>query len=434
MADISTYLRKIMEAVYGEEVRGSIYNALVAMNTESTNAMQYASTARDSAQAAATSAEASAQLAGQKAAEAVISEQNAATSEENAAMSEGNAGQRASEAGVYAAGAATSERNAANSEAVATQKAQEAHTSKEAAAQSAAEAEASESTTRTLRGETEVYAANAKADKEAADASKLAAQESESNAATSESNARVSEQNALAASNVAVQMKNAATSAKEAAEEAQDAAETAEANAKAAKETAETAAGDAEESAQDAENSAQTAQRYSGHPPRPDTTTKTWWIWDAESDEYVDSHIGSEIAGPQGISIDDIVLVSGDHTPGSSDIYEVQLSDGSTKRISVWNGRNGEGSGDVLGTGFDLVLPVSGWEDGELTVADERLLALSTYKYIIGADDASRAEFLDCCVQPKDIRTDGVITFTSEYTPTMDLTVSVVRLELAANS
>lgn len=308
MANIIQYLQRIRDAIYGEEVRGSIYDALDAMNTESTNAMQYAATAQNSAQASASSAQASAQLADQKANAAAASEQNASASKDSALLSEQNASQSAN---------------------VATQKAQEAYASKEAA-------------------------------------------------------------------------------------------ETAETNARAAKDTAEL--------------SAQTAQRYSGNPPRPDSTTKTWWIWDATNDEYVDSHIGSEIEGPPGVGVDDIVLVSGDHTPGSSDIYEVQLSDGSTKRISVWNGRNGEGSGDVLGTGFDLVLPVSGWEDGELTVADERLLALSTYKYIIGADDASRAEFLECYVQPKDIRTDGVITFTSEYTPTMDLTVSVVRLELAANS
>ena len=53
MANISTYLQKIMAAVYGEEVRGSIHDALAAMNTESSNAMQFAATAKDSAKASA---------------------------------------------------------------------------------------------------------------------------------------------------------------------------------------------------------------------------------------------------------------------------------------------------------------------------------------------------------------------------------------------
>ena len=336
MANLSQYLQAIMEAVYGEEVRGSIYNAIAAMNTESSNAMQYASTAQDSAQA-------SAQLADQKANAAATSEQNAATSKEYADLSAQNAFQSANAAAGYASDAVASKQNAVQAATAAALEAQDAHDSKAAA-------------------------------------------------------------------------------------------ETAETNATTAKNAAESAASAAAGSAQNAEQSAVTAQRYSGNPPRPDSTTKTWWIWDAEDEEYVDSHIGSEIEGPQGVSVNDIVLVSGTHAPGSSDIYEVRLSDGSTKQISVWNGRNGEGSGDVLGTGFDIVLPASGWANGELTVSDQRFVALSTYKYIIGADDASRAEFLDCGVQPKDIRTNGAITFTCEYTPETNLTVGVVRLELAVNN
>lgn len=50
MANISTYLGKILTAIYGEEVRGAIHNALAAMNTESSQAMEYAAGARDSAQ------------------------------------------------------------------------------------------------------------------------------------------------------------------------------------------------------------------------------------------------------------------------------------------------------------------------------------------------------------------------------------------------
>ena len=49
MADISSFLKKILSAIYGEEVRGSIHDALAAMNTESSSAMEFASTAKDSA-------------------------------------------------------------------------------------------------------------------------------------------------------------------------------------------------------------------------------------------------------------------------------------------------------------------------------------------------------------------------------------------------
>ena len=41
MADISSFLKKILSAIYGEEVRGSIHDALAAMNTESSSAMEF---------------------------------------------------------------------------------------------------------------------------------------------------------------------------------------------------------------------------------------------------------------------------------------------------------------------------------------------------------------------------------------------------------
>ena len=43
----------------------------------------------------------------------------------------------------------------------------------------------------------------------------------------------------------------------------------------------------AAQSAQEAEESAQTAQEYSGKPPI--IQNDTWWTWDAESGEYVDT-------------------------------------------------------------------------------------------------------------------------------------------------
>lgn len=66
MADISSFLKKILSAIYGEEVRGSIYDALAAMNTESSSAMEFASTAKDSAQANAAAAKKSAEDAEKK--------------------------------------------------------------------------------------------------------------------------------------------------------------------------------------------------------------------------------------------------------------------------------------------------------------------------------------------------------------------------------
>ena len=57
MASISTYLQKILSAVYGEEVRGAIHDAIDAINTEATNAADSASGSQDSAAAKAKEAE-----------------------------------------------------------------------------------------------------------------------------------------------------------------------------------------------------------------------------------------------------------------------------------------------------------------------------------------------------------------------------------------
>lgn len=424
MANISTYLQKILDAIYGEEVRGSIHDALAAMNTEASSAMEYAKTAKDSASASAEKAKGEADTATKKAAEALDSAERAETSEVNVQAAELRTKQYSDEAVDAAARAKDSETNAANSEATATQKALEAEESKNAAALSEAEAKAAEERARTIRSDVETLGAQAAADKNAAEAARLAAENAKEAALDSQNEAKRSENAALAA-------KTAAEIALTDTEAAKAAAEAAKTDAEAAAQSASEDADDAGQAAKDAAASALSAQQYSGKPPKPQDGT--WWIWNAETGQYEDTGIGCELVGPQGVSILDIALASGDHTPGTSDVYTIYLSDGSTKTISVYNGRNGTGAGDVLGISFDLVLPVSGWADGALMVADERLLASATHKYFIGADNASKEEFIDCGVQPQDITTNGAIVFTNQEDPTMDLTVHVVRFELGAN-
>ena len=424
MANISTYLQKIMAAVYGEEVRGSIHDALAAMNTESSNAMQFAATAKDSAKASADTAKGHADTATKKAGEALSSADRAKASETGAKASELNAISKATEATTAAAGAKASETAAANSEAIATQKANEAADSQSAAAQSEAEAKAAEERTKTIRSDVETLGAQATADKNAAEAAKDDAEAARDDALASQNAAKLSENAALVAKTAAEFAKGDAEAAKLAAQAAKTAAETAKADAEDAKDKAkvsETAAA----------ASALSAQQYSGKPPKPQDGT--WWIWDAAQQKYIDSGIGCDLVGPTGNGIKDIQLTKGDHTPGTTDIYTVTTTDGATYNISVYNGRNGTGAGDVLGIWFDLVLPASGWLNGEITIADSRLMALSTHKYFVSADEASREEYLECGVQPRDITTTGFITFTNDTDPTTDLTVNLVRFELSAN-
>lgn len=371
LANISIYLQAILDAVYGEEVRGSIHDALYAMNAECVSAMEYAAGARDSAQTAAAAASSSASTAAQKVTEATQK----------------------------ATAAANSATNAANSAATAAQKVTEAAQQVTRAAEKVDEAAEKVN-------EAAAHAANS-------EASALRAAEQERLAHISATQAGVSEENAGAAE------LNAAESAAAAVEAAEQ------------------------------------ARFYSGKPPKP--YNGTWWIWDMDAYEtlydsngnpigdssgsnvaavapgYVDTHISCDLEGPQGVGISDISLTSGDHSPGTSDVYTVTMTDGSTYTIAVWNGRNGSGAGDVLGIEFDLVIPAAGWSNGAVTVADNRLIAQAKYKYYLIADGASREEFLNCKVQPGDIDTAGFISFTCETAPTHDLTVNITRFELSAN-
>lgn len=431
MADISTFLQKILSAIYGEEVRGSIHDALAAMNVESSNAMQFASTAKDSAKASAANAQRSVDAAVQKAVEAATSAGAAKTSETNAKTSETITVQKAGEATTAAAGAKASEIAAENSAILATQKANEAEDSKTAAALSEAEAKAAEERAKEIKMDVQNLGAQAEADKNAAKASRLAAEAARDAATLSESNALSSANTALTAKAGADVAKDDAQAAALEAKTSKSAAEKARDDAEASKIEADNAKKEASNSADDAAASALSARQYSGKPPKPQDGT--WWIWDAEKQAYVDSGISCELVGPIGIGIDDIQLTKGDHTPGTTDIYTVTLTDGTSYNISVYNGRNGTGAGDVLGIWFDLVIPAAGWANGQITIADSRLLALAAHIYFLRADQASREEFLDCNVQPKDITTTGFITFTNDTDPTTDLTVNLVRFELSAN-
>ena len=424
MANISTYLQKIMTAVYGEEVRGSIHDALAAMNTESSNAMEFAATAKDSAKASADTAKGHADTATKKAGEALSSADRAKASETSAKASELNAISKATEATTAAVEAKASETAAVNSEAVATQKANEAAASQTAAAQSEAEAKAAEERTKTIRSDVEALGAQATADKNAAEAAKDDAEAARDNALVSQNAAKLSENAALVAKTAAEFAKDDAEAAKLAAQAAKPAAETAKADAEDARDKAKV-------SETEAAASALSAQQYSGKPPKPQD--RTWWIWDAAQQKYIDSGIGCDLVGPTGNGIKDIQLTKGDHTPGTTDIYTMTTTDGATYNISVYNGRNGTGAGDVLGIWFDLVPPASGWLNGEITIADSRLMALSTHKYFVSADEASREEYLECGVQPRDITTTGFITFKNDTDPSEDITVNVIRFELSAN-
>ena len=55
--------------------------------------------------------------------------------------------------------------------------------------------------------------------------------------------------------------------------------------------------------------------------------------------------------GPAGTSIESIERTSGNGTPGTTDTYTITMTDGSSATFTVYNGANGEGSGDFMADG-----------------------------------------------------------------------------------
>lgn len=113
------------------------------------------------------------------------------------------------------------------------------------------------------------------------------------------------------------------------------------------------------------------------NPPYIDPTTKNWMIWDEDVGAYVDSGYSSvgltgpvftpsvsaagviswtnngglpnptsrNITGPQGVSITGTERVSGTGAPGTTDTYNVNLSNGNVGgTFDVYNGSDGQGS------------------------------------------------------------------------------------------
>lgn len=116
MANIETYLAKILSATYGEEVRGSIHDAIDAMNIESENAMSYAATAKESAVNSANAAAASASSAEDSASSAASANTSALSAKEDAESAKITAESYMNNAQTYMNNAKTSETNTANLE------------------------------------------------------------------------------------------------------------------------------------------------------------------------------------------------------------------------------------------------------------------------------------------------------------------------------
>lgn len=104
---------------------------------------------------------------------------------------------------------------------------------------------------------------------------------------------------------------------------------------------AETGANEAKEAIENMTTSAETLEL--GEPATVEKTIQNG---------VVNLHFGLP-KGDVGPGIESITLTSGNHAPGTLDTYTITLENGVTATFQVYNGADGEGSGDMLSTVYD---------------------------------------------------------------------------------
>ena len=80
--------------------------------------------------------------------------------------------------------------------------------------------------------------------------------------------------------------------------------------------------------------------------------------------------------------------------------------------------------------GISVTLPAADWSGGAQTAAHASLLADSNYVYLVGADAGTRKVYDSYGVSADNVTTNGQMTFRCDTTPTVDLSVFIIRLEV----
>lgn len=201
-----------------------------------------------------------------------------------------------------------------------------------------------------------------------------AAQTAATNAAKSETAAKNAQTAAANAQKAAESAQTGAQAAKTAAESAQEAAESAKNAAASSSTAAGQKASQAAQSAEDAasaKSAAETAktdaqaardaivnmivEAVTLETGKPATVSKSL-VDNVYKLAFGLPRGGTGAPGPRGApgnGISGIALKNGTHAPGTSDVYTITLTDGTTFDFEVYNGANGQGAGDMLASVYD---------------------------------------------------------------------------------
>ena len=267
--------------------------------------------------------------------------QRAAESAKTAAESSATlAGGKATEAGQKATEAGNSATAAAGSAAAAAKSKTDAEAAKTAAQTAKTEAESARTASETAKTAAQTAQGKAEAARDAAGVSAADAADSSTAAGTSATTAAASAQTAIAKAG------EASTSA--------GAAKTSETNAK----KSETAAGLSADAAEQARQAIE-ALGVQGVTLAAGSQAAVEKLVDASGTVTLKFSIPQGAKGDKGsmgdrgVSISSIQRTAGNGAAGTTDTYTITLSDGSTSTFAVYNGRDGEGSGDMAASVYD---------------------------------------------------------------------------------
>lgn len=361
-----------------------------------------------------------------------------ATAQANAAAGSASQAAGSEQIAKDAAGTATGAASSASqSAAAASGSASQAQASAAAAAKSADTATAQANAASESATSAAVSQKSASASESAAKASETAAKAAQTGAETAESNAKDSAE-ATAADAQASQA--AASTATGAASAASTAAEAASGSASQASAAATAAAG----SAAGAETASKTAQSWAvgGTNTRPgeDTDNAKYWAKQAEAvvggdfatkveaQGYVTAHNQSDAAHS-----DIREALNGKETAGAAAAVQSNLTAhaGNTtvhvtaEQKTTWDGKAAKA------LSFTVTLTVAGWSGNAQTISNSNFAA-SGYAYTVCPSSGSHEAYANAAIYADDVTAAGKMTFHCSEKPTANLTVNILRTEVAA--
>lgn len=99
---------------------------------------------------------------------------------------------------------------------------------------------------------------------------------------------------------------------------------------------------------------AEAAAAVTAHPPQANEQTGFWQVWNPDTSQYEDTTLKAQgPVGPQGDTIIDIQRTQGTGAAGTTDTYTITTSGGSEFTFTVYNGADGQGSGDMQKSIYD---------------------------------------------------------------------------------